>query len=248
MRAFAACVRVSRSPFTKNTHSIRIRRNFKNTGFHSYSTWGGFGHLRHQTNTTMKNLSQFSDQELISKIIAGKADATGELYIRYYKKVFQKCISMVKDPDEAFDLAQDTLIKTLNSLKTFRGDSAFSTWLYIIAHRQCLEYLRKKGKQNFQPVTLEQEERLLATDDALDDMEGSSIEKTMLMLVESMPEADKNLLILKYRNGLPIEALREMFDLSASAIKMRLKRSRQKLNQLYEVATQTSLNNALAQL
>ena len=196
----------------------------------------------------MKTEVRKSDEELITAILANDTDALGELYNRYYKKVFQKCLSLVKDPDEAFDLAQEALLKAFDHLKNFRKDSSFSTWLYIIAHRHCLLALRKKNKNGVQSndVLDEEADRLAEnSDEAEHRIESEAI---MFSLIDQLPEADRELLYLKYREGESIEALQQKLQLSTSAIKMRLKRSKEKLNNVYVVALSVGLAEALAML
>jgi RNA polymerase sigma factor (sigma-70 family) len=196
----------------------------------------------------MKAEVRKSDEELITAILANDTDALGELYNRYYKKVFQKCLSLVKDPDEAFDLAQEALLKAFDHLKNFRKDSSFSTWLYIIAHRHCLLALRKKNKNGVQSTeALDEEADRLAenTDEVERRIESETI---MFSLINQLPEADKELLFLKYREGESIEALQQKLQLSTSAIKMRLKRSKEKLNNVYVAALSVGLAEALAML
>jgi len=196
----------------------------------------------------MKTEVRKTDEALIDAIMANDTDALGELYNRYYKKVFQKCLSLVKDPDEAFDLAQEALLKAFDHLKSFRRDSTFSTWLYIIVHRHCLVALRKKNKSSLQTEdTLDEEADRIAenTDDAETRTESEAL---MLSLINRLPDADKELLLLKYREGESIESLQHKLQLSTSAIKMRLKRSKEKLNAVYMVALSMGLTEALAQL
>lgn len=73
-------------------------------------------------------------------------------------------------------------------------------------------------------------------------------EAMMFSLINNLPEAERKLLLLKYSEGESIESLQEMFQLSASAIKMRLKRSKDKLNELYALASSAGLAAALATL
>ena len=195
----------------------------------------------------MKNFENISDEELIVCILQNDADAFGELYNRYHKKVFHKCVSIVKDHDEAFDLAEEALIKAFNNLKSFRGESSFSTWLYIITHRYCLEFLRKKNRRNSSIMNLEEGSKYLVESDN-DSIDQSEMEDIMFTLINKLPEAERELLLLKYSKGESIESLQLMFHLSASAIKMRLKRSKERLNQLYMLATTVGLAEALSQL
>jgi len=97
---------------------------------------------------TMKaGLNSLIDSQLIELIHSGNREAFGELYHRYYKKVYHRCLSFTKDPDEAFDLAQEALMKAFDKLYTFRGDSAFSTWLYTITTRHCLAVGKRKTRR-----------------------------------------------------------------------------------------------------
>ena len=197
----------------------------------------------------MKTFEKTTDEELIKGILQQDNDALGELYHRYYKKVFQKCLSIVKDHDEAFDLAQEALLKAFEKLKNFRGESSFSTWLYIITHRYCLEALRKRKKQIVINSNVSSEEEMLNLMEINDDStDRSEMEKIMFILIDKLPETEKELLLLKYSQGESIDALQSMLHISSSAVKMRLKRSKEKLNQLYLLATSIGLAEALSQL
>jgi RNA polymerase sigma factor (sigma-70 family) len=197
----------------------------------------------------MKTVEKFKDEELIKKILQDDQDALGELYDRYYKKVFQKCLSLMKDNDEAFDLAQEALMKAFDNLKNFRGESSFSTWLYIIVHRHCLEALRKRNKRLVINAELDSgKEAEYLTDSNTLSQDQSDIENIMFSLINNLPENEKELLLLKYSKGESIDSLHSMYHISSSAVKMRLKRSKEKLNQLYMLATTVGLAEALSQL
>ena len=197
----------------------------------------------------MKTFEKIKDEELIKQILQHDQDALGELYHRYYKKVFQKCSSLMKDNDEAFDLAQEALLKAFDNLKNFRGESTFSTWLYIIVHRYCLEALKKRNKRsviNSQLGSGEDTEYLIESINISQDQ--SEIENIMFSLINNLPEKERELLLLKYSKGESIDSLHSMYHISSSAVKMRLKRSKEKLNQLYILATTVGLTEALSQL
>lgn len=177
----------------------------------------------------MKNLHTLSDHDLVKLIQQNDNEAIGELYARYYQPVYHKCLSIVKDQDRAFDLAQESLMQAFEKISQFRGDSSFSTWLYIITHRYCLQALRKKQIVFAQDTDLSFERDLFAEnpDEKIEE------EQTMLSLLGKLPDSDQELLKLKYYDGISIDALEKMFQLSASAIKMRLKRAKEKLNEMY---------------
>lgn len=196
----------------------------------------------------MKSYAAFTDEQLISLIKQNDKLALGELYDRYYKKVYQKCFSFVKDHDEAFDLAEESLMRAFEKLATFKGLSTYSTWLFTITHRTCLAYLRKKDRtylpsEEYDLERLEELENKI--NDGSDNDEKLSI---MLTLIDHLPEQERQLLLMKYYEGASIESLQSMLHISSSAVKMRLKRSKEKLNYLYAIALSYGIATALTLL
>ncbi len=98
---------------------------------------------------SLNMIATVSDEDLVKAIRLDDRKALGELYNRYYKKVFNKCFSFTKKQEEAFDLAQEALMKAFDNIHSFKGESSFSTWLYTITHRHCLAALRKNGRFQF---------------------------------------------------------------------------------------------------
>jgi RNA polymerase sigma factor (sigma-70 family) len=179
-----------------------------------------------------------SDEQLILSIKEGNREAFGELYNRYYKKVYHKCLSFTKDQDEAFDYAQESLMKAFDHLDTFRGHASFSTWLYTITHHHCLAGLKKTSRLsttalNEQFIEADRNQTSITLEDSTQRNEQEAI---MFQLIDHLPESEKQLLTLKYQEGESIEDLQEKMGLNSSAVKMRLKRSKEKLNALYMLA------------
>ena len=88
--------------------------------------------------------SELDDSELISKIIAkNDTHLFAILYDRYAEKVYGKCLSFSKSAEEAQDLTHDIFIKLFLKLRTFKGESKFSTWLYSFTYNFCLNYIQK---------------------------------------------------------------------------------------------------------
>lgn len=174
-----------------------------------------------------------TDDRLIHLHRAGNPLALAELYGRYYHKVFQSCYRFTRDPETAFDLAQESLVKAFDHLNHFRSEASFSTWLFAITRHHCITAL-KKAKRNAARAPGEQLPELAEdTDDASTRAEREQI---MYALIEHLPPVEKDLLHQKYREGVSIEDLVTQTGLQASAIKMRLKRSKDKLNALYVLA------------
>jgi RNA polymerase sigma-70 factor (ECF subfamily) len=173
------------------------------------------------------------DEYWIEQYRRGNREGMSVLYQRYFPKVYQKCLALCRDADQAFDLAQDILLKAFERLHTFCGKASFSTWLYTLTYNHYRDFFRKSKRLAvsrlgaYDPGDEAPEAALAETGEAEAD------QTTMLGLLNKLPDAEKTLLLRKYRDGESIEHLTGQFSLSAGAVKMRLKRARAKLNQLY---------------
>ncbi|MBT8327394.1 MAG: RNA polymerase sigma factor [Bacteroidia bacterium] len=187
---------------------------------------------------TTKALSKYTDNELIASVLeTGDNVYFGELYDRYSDKVYGKCIQMVRDTDLAQDLAQDILVKAFLKLNTFKGNSNFGTWLYQVSYTHCIDYIRK-NKKIFKEE-LEEDRFLHLQDDSKDydethdkillEMKYEYIQK---ILFEIKAE-ERSLILQKYQDNLSIAELAEIYGASESAIKMKLKRTRDKIRERY---------------
>jgi RNA polymerase sigma factor (sigma-70 family) len=191
--------------------------------------------------------SVIPDEQLILSIRQGDRGAFGELYNRYYKKVYHKCLSFTKNQEEAFDLAQESLMKAFDHLDTFRGQASFSTWLYTITHHHCLAGLKKNNRLNTtslgEEFTEGENQHIAISHD--ESSERDEQETIMYSLINHLPESERELLTLKYEHGESIEVLQHKLGLNASAVKMRLKRSKEKLNTMYMLALTYGLEQVL---
>jgi len=172
----------------------------------------------------METLAAVSDEALITELKKGVKSAFGHLYTRHSKLVFHRCFSICKDRDLAFDLSQEVMLKAWENINQFRGESQFSTWLYVIATRHTLLYLSRNKRVSTDSSAIPDEV------ESKDDSEENNM--IMMALISHLPPDERQLLLLKYKEGESVEALGHAFHLSASAIKMRLKRSRERLNAL----------------
>jgi RNA polymerase sigma factor (sigma-70 family) len=84
-------------------------------------------------------MAMINDQHYINLIIEGDSNAFAVLVDRYKNMVFSLALKMVKNREEAEEVAQDTFIKVFKSLVKFKGDSKFSTWVYKVTYNTCLD-------------------------------------------------------------------------------------------------------------
>ncbi|UFH55524.1 RNA polymerase sigma factor [Spirosoma sp. KNUC1025] len=137
---------------------------------------------------------------------------------------------MTKDPEIAKDFTQDIFIKVFCKLDTFQNRSALLTWLYSISHNYCLDQLRIHKRMNTEPLP-ETYMREVIEPDQSDPVVAQCYVLEQVMSTISTEEAA--LLRMKHEQGLSVKVIGEQYQISESAVKMRLKRSRDKVYRLY---------------
>ena len=88
-----------------------------------------------------------SDWELVQRARGGDREAFRQLVERYQRKVAALALGMLRNQEDALDVVQETFTKAYQSLDRFKGDSAFYTWVYRIAHNLCVDHQRRSAKQ-----------------------------------------------------------------------------------------------------
>lgn len=173
------------------------------------------------------------DDELIDMFLASQSpEHFDELYKRYSDKVYSKCLSLLKNEAAAQDAAQDIFLKIFLNLAKFNKKSRFSTWVYSITYNYCIDYLRRKKKEKTILTDDDNEKDLV--EEEVDDKEILEMEiERLAFILDKIPEDDKMVLLMKYREDLSIKDISKAFDKSESAIKMKLKRAKNKVRKLY---------------
>jgi len=176
-----------------------------------------------------------SDEELVKQIVADNDPMLfGKLYDRYAKMVYNKCYGFAKSEDEAEDLTQDVFLQLFIKLRTFKGKSKFSTWLYSFTYNFCVNYVNrnKQLKIRDKSVQVENSEHKLTEevpDESLYEMKADKLKKAL----EHISPEEKSILLLKYQDGASIKELVGLMDIGESAVKMRLKRAKERLLEIY---------------
>lgn len=185
------------------------------------------------------DLAALTDRELVSHILetaqeARKRRGQEELYRRYSGKVYYKCLTIVKDPEVAKDMAHDIFVKIFLRLDRYKGQANFYSWVFAITYNHCFDFLRQKKKMYTVEVTEMHTE--LAEDTA--ELEHKLLKEANLEIMEGamqqLSEMERTMLTMFYQDGMSIKMMAKVLGLGESAIKMRLKRSRNKLAQLIQ--------------
>jgi len=178
-----------------------------------------------------------TDAALVRAFQAGDKEAFDKLVLRYQDKVFHMCLRFLTDYEEANDSAQEIFVKVYLSLKRFRGDATFSTWLYRITVNTCKNKV-KSFRYRFKSVSVplgdvhESEKRNSAIDIADDSPSPMGCletrEKEMLIqhAINTLPISQKTVILLRHIEGLSYEQIAEATGFNPGTVKSKLARAR----------------------
>lgn len=170
------------------------------------------------------------DQIYIERVLKGDTNAFSHLINKYKNMVFTLVVKIVKNREDAEEVAQDSFIKAYQKLDSFKGDSKFSTWLYTIAYRNALTKVRKKKLETTDIDTYVMDNHKDDHDfPQLEAIKNNEQEKYVKQAIENLGETDSLLITLFYLNDNSIEEIQEITEMSQSNVKVRLFRARKKL-------------------
>jgi RNA polymerase sigma-70 factor (ECF subfamily) len=151
------------------------------------------------------------------------------LYDRYFQLISRRCISLLGNEADAKDAAQEIMIKIMTNLARFKMKSSFSTWVYSITYNFCMDRLRKRKRQ----PNMEDEFPEIGEEDPIPDEEIYNMEiKALNWVMKEISSNDKAVLLMKYHEGMSIKEIGEVLGKADSAVKMQLKRAKERARDL----------------
>lgn len=175
-------------------------------------------------------MSAIDDYQLIQSIKNGEHRAYAILVDRYKDLVYTLAYRMVRNREEAEEVAQDSFVKVYKSLDKFKGDSKFSTWIYRIAYNTSLDRIKKNKKHyNDVPINDYTYNQLDTIDNALENMISAEKSKMIKDCIQKLPEESGVLLTLFYFDELSLEEISKIVNIEANTVKVKLFRARKKL-------------------
>lgn len=179
------------------------------------------------------------DLSLVSRAQAGDSDAFRALVVRYQRKVYAVALGIVKDPDLAWDVAQEAFVRVHGSLGGFEGKSAFSTWLFRIATHLAIDSVRRERTSRKDDVdevdeahVAEAGEGILSTPLGNDPRENAlrrELSGKIQEALETLPEKHRTILVLREVEGLSYEELAERLGIHKGTVMSRLFHARKKM-------------------
>ena len=167
------------------------------------------------------------DNFYIGKVINGQTNYFSFIVEKYHDIVFTIPLKVLRNREDAEEIAQESFIKAFKSLHTFKGNAKFSTWLYRITYNTCISEVRKK-KIHFTST-----DDIQIRDEAVEmNMEGipeENRENFVRAALEKLPEDEYTLVVLYYFEDQSIEEISKITGLTVSNAKVKLHRARKKL-------------------
>jgi RNA polymerase sigma-70 factor (ECF subfamily) len=163
-------------------------------------------------------LEREAERDAIAASKRGEREAFDLLVARYQRSIYRLCYRYVNNHEDANDLAQEVFLKAWRAIRRFRGDSAFSTWLYRIAVNACLNFRALR-----RPLTRELEDTLVdPRPGALAEVERRDAAARVRAAVSRLPEKQRATLILKLFHDLTHEEVASVLGSSVGTAKANL--------------------------
>lgn len=178
----------------------------------------------------------FSDIELIDKVLAGDKPAYAELMKRHQRFVFTLALRFLRTREDAEEIAQDCFVKAYRSLHNFKQTAKFSTWLYSIVYTTAMTFLRKK-KLNIQ--SLDDEGGLLQLENHVLEQSFDEVEHRSKMVfvnhaIDQLLPADAAIIMLFYQGEQSLEEIGLALGMEKNTVKVKLHRARHRLKEKIE--------------
>ena len=179
------------------------------------------------------------DDLLIRRAQRGDADAFEQLLLEHQKNVYNLCYRMANNPDDAMDLSQETFLRAWRCLDQYQFASAFSTWLYRLCSNLCIDFLRKRRRQQTVPLTFEDadgEEQTYSVPDPAplteELVELKLTRETLQAAMAQLLPEHRAILQLRVCEDLPYEQIADILDIQVGTVKSRLSRARTQLKKI----------------
>ncbi|MFP8965572.1 RNA polymerase sigma factor RpoE [Pokkaliibacter sp. CJK22405] len=179
-----------------------------------------------------------SDLALVRQAQRGNKRAFDLLVIKYQHRILTLVQRFMKDHSESMDVAQEAFIKAYRSLKNFRGESAFYTWLYRIAVNTAKNYLVSRGRRPpdvdilaDDAVLVEGNEALKSRDTPEHELNRDRLKTRIQEVLAKLPEDLRVALMLREFDGLSYEDIAAVMDCPVGTVRSRIFRAREAIEQ-----------------
>jgi len=188
------------------------------------------------------DLATATDQEVVSEARAGRQAAYRELVRRYERPIFSLIYRMVRDRERAEDLAQETFVKALNAVESYRPEFKFSSWIFKIANNVAIDHLRRRELSTLSldgsphaatPEAIQATAVQLGDrqETALEELEARELGGEIERAIGRLRPEYRACILMRHVEGRPYEEIATMLDLPLGTVKTYIHRARNELRQ-----------------
>jgi RNA polymerase sigma factor (sigma-70 family) len=174
-------------------------------------------------------MEKSDDGIYIDRVLNGDPAAYRPLVERYKDMAYNISLKIVKRPEDAEDITQEAFVKAYRSLKGFKREARFSTWLYRIVYNMSISFLRRSKKK----VLAENEDFVkmsISSYSEETDKENMELKiEALKRATDMLPDDEQAIITLYYYDNFNIDDIASVMNLTASNVKVKLHRSRKKL-------------------
>jgi RNA polymerase sigma-70 factor, ECF subfamily len=177
---------------------------------------------------------QLSDWELVQKCQAGETGAFQELVARYYQKVYMIILGLLRNREDAMEIAQETFFRAYRKINSFHGGSSFYTWLYRIAVNISID-TRRRQKRN--PLEFREkmdgllEAQNVVAKDPVSEIQDKQLREQLVAAINDLTPEHKAVIVLRTIEGLSYKDIGEILGCSEGTVMSRLHYARKRLQQ-----------------
>jgi RNA polymerase sigma-70 factor (ECF subfamily) len=188
------------------------------------------------------DLATLSDQDVVLQARDGRQAAYRELVRRYERPIFSLIYRMVRNREQAEDLSQETFVKALNAIESYRPEYKFSSWIFKIANNVSIDHLRRRELDTLSldgsphaltPEAIQASALQLGDrqETALEELEAKELGGEIEQAIATLRPEYRACILLRHVEGRPYEEIATMLDLPLGTVKTYIHRARGELRQ-----------------
>ncbi len=180
-----------------------------------------------------ERLSRRSEKKLIGRVQAGDQDAARALVDAHKDRLFAFVWRIIRDHHDAEEICQDAFMRAFSSLETFRPEFRFSTWLFTIGYRLCLNWIRRKHAVTGEvDVTVLESNQADALHELAQSEDARRLKGAIWDAVDQLSVVQRATVLLYYREGQSCQDVAETMQIPVATVKSHLHRARASLRSL----------------